>query len=54
MNTQAHNFASGHRDGLDRYLPLLLAFAAAWMCMRGLKKLFWVGFGLFWTFHWMW
>ena len=39
------------RELLDKYLPWLLAGGAAWRVARGLRKLAWTGFGLYWAFH---
>ncbi len=52
MNT-IPNAASPSRDTLEKYLPVLMAIAIAWLCARGLKKMFWIAFGLFWAFHWL-
>lgn len=52
MNT-IPNIASPSRDTLEKYLPVLMAIAIAWLCARGLKKMFWIAFGLFWAFHWL-
>lgn len=32
---------------------MILAIAVAWLLARGLRKMFWTGFGLFWAFHGM-
>lgn len=36
---------------LHKYLPAILAVAAAWLLARGLKKLFWNLFAMYWAFH---
>jgi hypothetical protein len=30
---------------------VILAIAVAWLLARGLRKMFWSAFGLFWAFH---
>lgn len=37
----------------EKYLPALLAIAVAWLLARGLRKMLWTAFGLFWMWHWM-
>ena len=39
------------RETLEKYLPVLLVLALAWLAARGLRKMFWMSFGLFWAFH---
>ncbi len=34
-------------------MPVLLAIAVAWLLARGLRKMLWTVFGLYWAFHWM-
>ena len=41
------------RETLEKYMPVLLALVVAWLVARGLKKMFWTAFGLFWAFGWM-
>ena len=47
----ARNFTVPQRETLEKYLPLILAVAVAWLLARGLRKMFWTAFGLFWAFH---
>lgn len=39
------------REWLDKYLPAVLVLLVAWLVARGLKKLFWNAFGLYWAFQ---
>lgn len=41
------------RTTLEKYLPVVLAIGVAWLLGRGLKKLFWTGFGMYWALHWV-
>ncbi|MEO5559901.1 MAG: hypothetical protein ABIO49_08715 [Dokdonella sp.] len=52
MNIQIPNLSTPQRETLEKYMPVLLAIGVAWLLARGLKKLFWMAFGLFWAFHW--
>lgn len=51
MNVSIPNPSPSLQARLEKYLPVLLAVAAAWLLARGLKKLFWNLFGLYWAFH---
>ena len=51
MNETLANLFPKQRDLLDKYLPWLLAGGAAWLVARGLRKLAWTAFGLYWAFH---
>ncbi len=42
--------SSDQRATLDKYLPLVIAALLVWFAARGLRKMFWVAFGLFWAF----
>ena len=52
MNIELPSLSSARREALEKYLPVMLAIAIAWLFARGLKKMFWTAFGLFWAFHW--
>lgn len=54
MNIQFPEFTASQRETFGKYLPVILAIAAAWLLLRGLRKSFWAVFGMFWAFHWMW
>jgi len=41
-----------NRTLIEKWLPVLLAVGVVWLLARGLKNLFWTGFGLFWAFWW--
>jgi len=45
------SLAKPSRETLERYLPVLFAIAVAWLFARGLKKLFWTAFGMYWALH---
>jgi hypothetical protein len=51
MNVPIPNLSTLQRETLEKYLPVLLAIAVAWLLARGLKKMFWTAFGLFWAFR---
>ena len=53
IDALARDVRSPSRETLEKYLPVLLAIVVAWLLMRGLKKMFWTAFGLFWAFAWM-
>ncbi|HET8899197.1 MAG TPA: hypothetical protein VFN09_10540 [Rhodanobacteraceae bacterium] len=40
------------RQTLDKYLPWMLAALVAWLFTRGLRRMFWTLFGIFWIMHW--
>jgi hypothetical protein len=52
MNVQIPRLSASSQTLIDKYLPVLIALGVAWLCARGLKKLFWTAFGLYWAFHW--
>ncbi|MBX3699999.1 MAG: hypothetical protein KF903_03250 [Dokdonella sp.] len=41
------------RTTLEKYLPVLAAIAIAWLLGRGLRRLLWTCFGLYWALHWV-
>ena len=43
-------FSQGQRETLDKYLPLILVALIVWLATRGMRKMFWTAFGLFWAF----
>jgi len=45
--------SSPTRTTLEKNIPVLLAIAVAWLFARGLRKMLWTAFGLYWAFHWM-
>jgi hypothetical protein len=51
MNISIPGLSPSQRELLDRYLPAVLVLVVAWLVARGLKKLFWNAFGLYWAFH---
>ena len=51
MAIQIPNLSTPQREMFEKYLPVLLAIAVAWLLARGMKKMFWTAFGLFWAFH---
>jgi hypothetical protein len=53
ISTLTRNFTAPQRETLEKYLPVILAIAVAWLLARGLRKMFWSAFGLFWAFHGM-
>ena len=40
----------GQRETFDKYLPLVLVALIVWLAARGMRKMFWTAFGLFWAF----
>lgn len=40
------------RAMLTKWMPVLIAIGLAWLIARGIRKLFWTGFGLFCAFWW--
>jgi hypothetical protein len=42
--------SSGQRETLDKYLPLIIAALIVWLAARGMRRIFWTAFGLFWAF----
>ena len=44
------NLSQAQRETLDKLLPVV--FGLAWLAARGVKKLAWSLFGLYWAFHW--
>ncbi|MGH8171877.1 MAG: hypothetical protein ACREPX_01940 [Rhodanobacteraceae bacterium] len=53
FNALAREFSGPSREMLEKYLPVLLAILIAWLFARGLRKMFWTAFGLYWAFGWM-
>lgn len=51
MNVRIPDLSEAQRETLDKYLPIVLAIAVAWIAARGIKKMFWTAFGLFWAFR---
>ena len=50
ISTLTRNFSVPQRETLEKYLPVILAIAVAWLLARGLRKMFWTSFALFWAF----
>jgi hypothetical protein len=38
------------RETLDKYLPVVIVALLVWFAARGLRRMFWTAFGLFWAF----
>jgi hypothetical protein len=53
FSSLARELPASSRTTLEKYLPVFLAIAVAWLIARGLKKMFWTVFGLYWAFHWI-
>jgi hypothetical protein len=54
ISTLARSFTTApQRETLEKYLPVILAIAVAWLLARGLRKMFWTAFGLYWAFQGM-
>ncbi|MBO9663496.1 hypothetical protein [Dokdonella sp.] len=51
MNVSIPALSPSLQEKVDKYLPAVLVLAAVWLFARGLKKLFWNLFGLYWAFH---
>ncbi len=51
MNVRLPEFSDSTRTTLEKYLPLLIAVGIAWLCARGIRKMFWTAFGLYMAFH---
>lgn len=51
MNDTISRLSPPQRALLDKYLLWLLAGGAAWLLARGLRKLAWTAFGLYWMFR---
>jgi len=47
------NLSASQRETLEKYLPLVVVAILVWFAARGLKKMAWTAFGLFWAFHWV-
>ena len=52
--------SSAQRETLQKYLPVVVVALLVWLAARGIRKLFWTAFGLFWAFggmstlrHWL-
>ena len=50
INLPTLNLSSAQRETLDKWLPLALVALLVWFAARGLRKVFWTAFGLFWAF----
>ena len=44
------NLAGVPRETLEKWLPLVIVAILVWFAARGLRKMFWTAFGLFWAF----
>ena len=44
------DLSSAQRETLDKYLPLIVVAILVWFAARGVRKMFWTAFGLFWAF----
>ncbi len=53
MNIELPNLAAPTRSTLEKYMPVILAIAVAWLLARGIKNLLWTAVGLYWAFHWI-
>ena len=42
--------SQSQRETLDKCLPLVLVALLVWLAARGVRKMFWMAFGLFWAF----
>lgn len=51
MNVQLPNLSTPTRETLEKYIPVLLAIGVSWLLARGLKKVFWTAFGMYWAIH---
>lgn len=51
MNIELPNLSSPQQAMLEKYMPVLLAIAVAWLLARGVRKMLWTAFGLFWAFR---
>lgn len=51
MNVSIPELSPSLQAKIEKYLPAVLVVAVAWLLARGLKKLFWNLFGLYWAFH---
>lgn len=51
MNVSIPDLSPSLQAKIEKYLPLVLVLAAAWLFARGFKKLFWNLFGLYWALH---
>jgi len=51
-NGPLSNLSQAQRETLEKLLPIVLVFGIAWLAGRGVKKLAWSLFGLYWAFHW--
>ena len=50
LNLPNLDLSSVPRETLEKYLPLVLVAIIVWLMARGLRKMFWTAFGLFWAF----
>ncbi|HKE49413.1 MAG TPA: hypothetical protein VKB52_15210 [Rhodanobacteraceae bacterium] len=44
------DLTSAQRETLEKVLPLVVVAILVWFAARGLRKMFWTAFGLFWAF----
>ena len=44
------DLSSGQRGSLEKYLPLVIVALLVWFVARGIRRVFWTAFGLFWAF----
>ena len=51
MNIELPDLSSPHRATFEKYMPVVLAIMVAWLFARGIRKLLWTAFGLYWAFH---
>ena len=54
------DLSPSQRETLEKFLPLILVGVVLWLAARGIRKMFWTAFGLFWAFggvhaftHWL-
>ncbi len=43
-------FSQSQRETLEKYLPLVIVALLVWFVARGMRRMFWTAFGLFWAF----
>ena len=44
------DLSASQRETLEKYLPLMLVALVVWLAARGMRRMFWTAFGLFWAF----
>jgi len=42
--------SSNQRDTLEKYLPLMFVALLIWFAAKGLRRMFWMAFAMFWAF----